>query len=409
MLNQKKINILSLPFFFCSAVIIFFTIPSISQADTAFQDWLNNFYQTAAKHGISKTTFKNIFQNVSSPDPKVIKKANYQPEFTTQIWDYLDTRVTDKSISLGRKKEREYSEILTKIEEKFGVNRSVILAIWSMESNYGAVLTQSGRLHYVPRALATLAYKDKKRAKFASNQLLAILSMVEKGDLQPKQLMGSWAGAMGHTQFIPTSYQAYGVNMDDTPGVDIWTSVPDALGTAANLLSSNGWQTGKTWGYEVIVPKGVNKYKEETKTIQEWQQLGIIRPNNKSFPRPSDKAILKMIGGENDPGFLAIKNFFVIKRYNNSDYYALAVGLLADRIAGQKPMSQKWPRPANALNTAEKFELQLLLKAMGYYKGTIDGDLGLQSRRAVKNFQLDHSLKPTGIATRNILELLRKQ
>ncbi len=165
MLNQKKINILSLPFFFCSAVIIFFTIPSISQADTAFQDWLNNFYQTAAKHGISKTTFKNIFQNVSSPDPRVIKKANYQPEFTTQIWDYLDTRVTDKSISLGKKKEREYSEILTRIEEKFGVNRSVILAIWSMESNYGAVLAQSGRLHYVPRALATLAYKDKKRAK----------------------------------------------------------------------------------------------------------------------------------------------------------------------------------------------------------------------------------------------------
>ena len=409
MQKLTKLNFFPLLFSCSTAFIFFWTVPSLSQADAAFQKWLNNFYQTAAEHGISRTTFDRTFKNVTSPDPKVIEKANYQPEFTTEIWDYLDTRVTSQATNLGRKKEAQYRNVLSEIEKKFGVERSIILAIWSMESNYGAVLAKTNRLHYVPRALATLAYKDKKRAKFARNQLIALLEMVEKGEVQPEQLMGSWAGAMGHTQFIPTSYKAYGVNMDSSPGVDIWTSVPDALGTAANLLSENGWQTGKTWGYEVIVPKGASRYKEETKTIGQWKNLGLIRPDNQFFPRPTEKAILKMTGGDNGPGFLVIKNFFVIKKYNNSDFYALAVGLLADRIAGHSPMSQKWPRPATSLNSAEKYELQLLLKALGYYQGEIDGNLGTLSRKAVKQFQLAKGRKATGVPTREILQLLRKQ
>lgn len=390
-------------------VLLLCLLPTVSSADTGFQKWLEGFYQVAAENGVSKKAFDATFKNVTSPDPKVIKKANYQPEFTTEIWDYLDARVTSQATAIGQKKAIMHQDTLTKIEQQFGVERSIILAIWSMESNYGAVLSKTNRLHYVPRALATLAYQDKKRKKFATNQLIAILKMVDNGEVKPEQLMGSWAGAMGHTQFIPTSYKAYSVDLDGVPGSDIWTSVPDALATAASLLSHNKWQTGKTWGYEVIVPDGVAKYKEETKTIAEWQKLGIIRPKNKAFPRLGDNAILKMVGGDNGPGFLAIKNFFVIKKYNNSDFYALAVGLLADRIGGFDGMVQKWPRPTTSLNVAEKYELQLLLKATGYYKGPIDGDLGKGSRQAVKMFQKANNLKVNGVPSQEVLKLLRKQ
>ena len=390
-------------------VLLFCFIPAISTADTGFQKWLEGFYQLAAENGVSRKAFDATFENVTAPDPKVIKKANYQPEFTTEIWDYLDARITSQAASIGQKKGVEYQKTLTRIEQQFGVERSIILAIWSMESNYGAVLSKTNRLHYVPKALATLAYQDKRRKKFATNQLIAILKMVDSGEVKPEQLMGSWAGAMGHTQFIPTSYKAYSVDLDGVPGSDIWTSVPDALATAANLLKNNKWQTGKTWGYEVTVPKDAAQYKEETKTIAEWKKLGIVRPRNKAFPRLDDKAILKMVGGDNGPGFLAIKNFFVIKKYNNSDFYALAVGLLADKIAGFDGMVQKWPRPTTSLNVAEKYELQLLLKATGYYKGAIDGDLGKNSRTAVEMFQKDNNMKINGIPSQNVLQLLRKK
>ena len=393
--------------FICLYFIMIFSFPSHALADTGFKQWIDEFYTTAASQGITRTTYDKTFKGVTSPDPVVLKKAAYQPEFTAQIWEYLDNRVTPQAVKIGRKMEVTYGDTLATIERDLGVSRYIVLAIWSMESNYGAVLKKTSRLHYVPRALATLAYKDKKRARFAKNQLIAILSMVQEGVVQPEQLMGSWAGAMGHTQFIPTSYKAYSVSLDNIPGSDIWTSVPDALGTAASLLKNNGWQTGKTWGYEVFVPKDGDQYNGETKTLAQWQALGFTRPSKTSFPRLNENAELKMLVGETGPGFLMVRNFFVIKKYNNSDFYALAVGLLSDQIAGTGAMKQKWPRPVGSLDVAEKYELQALLKAQGYYEGEIDGSLGSGSRKAIKGFQKDNELKTSGLANKKLLEVLR--
>lgn len=389
-------------------LILILSTPVFSCAAESFDQWKADFYKIAQKKGISHKSFNAVMGSVTSPDPRVIKKANYQPEFTTKIWDYLDARITPLSIAKGQKLAIKYKDVLDTIEKQSGVSRNIILAIWSMESNYGAILAKTERLHYVPRALATLAYQDKKRAKFARNQLLALLQMVEDQDVRPRQLMGSWAGAMGHTQFIPTSYKAYGKSIDGTPGVDIWHSIPDALATAANLLSKNGWRTAQTWGYEVTVPQAVFALENQTKIIADWQNLGVTRTLHRKFYTPQQKAILKTLGGTQGPGFLAIKNFFVIKKYNNSDYYALAVGLLADQIAGYQPMQQKWPRPHGSLSLQEKYEVQQLLKARGHYKGVIDGNIGGGSRAAIRAFQKATGHPVTGKANQNLLSQLKK-
>lgn len=383
-------------------------INSQALAQESFQGWIENFYLQAKKEGITRSTYDSVFDSVLQVNQDVLKKANYQPEFTTEIWDYLDSRVTPRSIRIGQEMAIKHKKTLDTIEEKFAVSRYIILAIWSMESNYGEVLTKTHRLHYIPEALATLAYADKKRAKFARNQLLAVLKMVQDKHITPSQLLGSWAGAMGHTQFIPTSYLAYNVNLDGVAGSDIWNSVPDALGTAASLLSNNGWQQGKTWGYEAIVPTSGPQYNEETMLISAWKNKGFRRISDKSFPRPNDKAILKLFNTTQGPGYLCLKNFFVIKRYNSSDFYALAVGVLADQIAGHEGMVQKWVRPKGALDLAGKSEVQTLLQAKGYYTGKIDGSIGSGSRKAIKEWQKDMDLPVNGVANQDLLDLLQK-
>jgi membrane-bound lytic murein transglycosylase B len=312
------------------------------------------------------------------------------------------------TVAEGRNMAKKHRVWLDKVAARFGVEAPVLLAIWSIETRYGSVLERPGRLHYVPQALATLAYGDKKRRKFACQQLLAVLQMVKEGDVGHAQLYGSWAGAMGHTQFIPTSYQLYGVDMDEDGRRDIWNSVPDALATAANLLHKNGWRTGKAWGYEVQIPKGGNRYKGKTKTLSQWKKLGFTRPNGRSFPEPGTRAELKMPAGKQGPGFLCQRNFFIIKRYNASDFYALAVSLLSDRLAGKPGMVQAWPRPANALFAEEKFKLQELLRAQGVYDGAIDGDPGRGTRQGIKAFQNRIGMTPDGKPTRAVLDALQK-
>jgi membrane-bound lytic murein transglycosylase B len=380
-----------------------------SVTDQGFQQWLQSFYPVAAKEGIHKSTWDKAFAGVTAPDRDVLRKAAFQPEFTTEIWDYLDTRVNSKTVSQGRIMAGLHQKTLADIEIKYGIPSSVILAIWSLESSYGKALESPERMHYVPQALATLAYADKRRKKFARKQLIASLKIVQAGDAVLDQFMGSWAGAMGHTQFIPTSYLVYGVDMDKDGRRDIWNSVADALATAANLLKKNGWRTGRTWGIEVQMPANGKKMKNETRTLGQWQKLGFHRADGATFTRPGEKAVLKLIGTGNGPGFLMLRNFFIIKRYNNSDYYALAVGLLSDRLAHGKGMMQPWPRPAGALNIEEKFTLQELLREKGYYSGAVDGDLGSNTRKGIKMLQHSQGLPPDGEPNLEILELLRRE
>jgi membrane-bound lytic murein transglycosylase B len=339
----------------------------------------------------------------------VLEKANYQPEFTAEIWDYLDGRVNPLSIEKGLNMSRNHARTLTDVEHKFGVEQAVLLAIWAIESNYGAIFEKPDRLHYVPLALATLAYGDPKRQKFARTQLIAALKILQAGDINKEQLTGSWAGAMGHTQFIPTSYLAYGFDMDGNGRRDIWNSIPDALATAANLLHKNGWQTGKTWGYEAILPSTGEQFKDQTKTMAEWQKIGFKRPDGKFFPRPDDKAVLKILAGTEGPAFLMMKNFYVLKRYNSSDSYALAVGLLADRLAGLSGLVQSWPRPPGSLSIEDKIELQKRLRQHGYYSGEIDGHLGDGTKEAIRRFQIQAGLVEDGVPSQELLQDLRQR
>lgn len=396
---------------YCIAVLlilVFMCNTAAAETDIGFDQWLKEFQSFAIKRGITETTWNLAFRDIVEPDKLVLKRAAYQPEFVQEVWTYLDTRVNQLSIRRGKEMAEHHMATLALLERSMKVDRSILLAIWSMETNYGSVLKRRDRLHYVPLALATLAWGDKKRSKFARQQLMAALEILQSGDIKSEDMLGSWAGAMGHTQFIPTSYLAYGLDMDGNGKRDIWNSIPDALATAANLLVKNGWRTGKTWGYEVILPPGIGKYAEQTKTLAEWEELGLIRPGKKTFPRPEEKAILKVLAGENGPGFLMLKNFFVIKRYNNSDKYALAVGLLADKIAGWGGISQPWPRPADSLSADEKIELQELLKEKGFYEGEVDGFLGKGSRAAIREFEKQAGLTVNGMPTRTVLDALKE-
>jgi membrane-bound lytic murein transglycosylase B len=390
------------------AVACLALFPTFAMADAGFQKWVRAFYPEAARAGITQQTYNAAFSGITEPDPEVLRKAQYQPEFTTQIWDYLDSRVNPYTVRTGKEAEARNMRALQAIERHFGVDKDVLLAIWSMESNYGSILDKNEKLHYVPQALATLAYADPKRAGYARKQLIAALKIIQSGDIKPSEMTGSWAGAMGHTQFIPTSYLLYGFDADGNGKRDIWNSVPDALATAANLLNKNGWQTGRTWGYEVIAPRNAAALEGKSKSIGEWEKLGFRRPGDKGFRYKDERATLKLPGGAGGPAFLMTKNFYVIKRYNSSDSYALGVGLLADRLAGYGGLVQSWPRPDGALDANEKFEIQTRLKALGYYSGEVDGNLGSGSKAAIMAFMQKAGLGGEPEPSKTLLQHLRK-
>lgn len=377
-------------------------------ADAGFERWIASFRVTAIQSGVSGSIYDRAFRGITEIDPEVLEKARYQPEFTAPVWDYFDNRVHENSVEVGRAMASKHKALLGRIEAKYGVDRHILLAIWSMESNYGEILKNDKVMRNVVRSLATLAYGDKRRAKFARTQLIAALKILQSGDIDESHLTGSWAGAMGHTQFIPTSYQAYAVDADGNGKRDIWNSVPDALATAANLLRRNGWQAGKTWGYEVSLPDG-RKFPNGSMSLSKWQGLGIERSTGKALRSGSDKAELKVPDGRSGPAFLVINNFYVLKRYNNADKYALAVGLLADEIAGYGGLVRDWNRPFTKLSFVEKQELQKRLSTHGYYDGKFDGKIGEGSRSAIKAFQAQAGLTQDGHPSMEVLSKLRRR
>ncbi len=378
-----------------------------AKADEGFRNWIAGFRAVALKNGISDGTFRAAFAGVTEPDPTVLEKARTQPEFKSPIWDYFDNRVHERSVANGQAMAKKYKPWLDKIEQRFGVSRNILLAIWSMESNYGEILSRPGVMKNTVQALSTLAYADKRRAKFARTQLLAALKILERGDIDVSHLTGSWAGAMGHTQFIPTSYIAYGVDIDGNGKRDIWNSVPDALATAANLLNKNGWNAGRTWGYEVRIPAG--KLPAGALSLAKWQSLGVTRANGKPFSNPSESATLKLPDGRSGPAFLMLKNFSVIKRYNNAEKYALAVGVLADRIGGGGEFAKDFNRPFTPLSITEKEELQSELLSHGFYDGKVDGNIGSGTKSSILAYQAANGLTQDGYASKELLLFLRKK
>jgi membrane-bound lytic murein transglycosylase B len=369
--------------------------------------WVKAFWPTAHDAGISRSVYDRALNNFR-PDPEVLQKARAQLEFNRRIWDYLDLTVTDYRIAAGQKLLRDNARLLSRIEARYGVDRHILVAIWGMETSYGEVLENAAKLKNTIRSLATLAYDGGDRAKFGRTQLVAALKILQRGDISLAGMTGSWAGAMGHTQFIPTTYQAYAVDWNGDGKRDIWNSPADALASAANYLHKSGWQTGKTWGYEVTVPRGINPNQAgRSHTLAQWQAVGVRRANGDGFPRPADSGTLFMPAGTKGPAFVLLTNFRVLKRYNNADAYALAVGHLADRLKGYGPVRGTWPGSEMELDQAAREEVQRLLMVRGFYDGKIDANLGSGSQAAIRAFQVSIGVEADGQPTLRLLQQLR--
>ncbi len=382
------------------------TIGTTTPAQGAsFESFVRGFWPTAQKAGITRRTYRLAFAGVTL-DREVLLKARQQPEFKQHIRDYVDRAASMKRVRVGRQMLARHARILAAIERRYGVDRHVVAAIWGMESSYGEVLNNDKVVRDVIRSLATLAYADKRRRRYARQQLIGALKILQKGHVSRTRFTGSWAGAMGHTQFIPTTYNAYAVDFDGDGRRNIWSSIPDALASTASYLRRAGWTTGLTWGYEVIAPAKVESSRSY-KTIAYWQKRGVIRVAGRKFRNLNLKVRLWRPSGHRGPAFLLTRNFRVLKRYNNANAYALGVGHLADRLAGAGPFIRDWPRPANWVSHSQKEHIQYLLQKRGFPIEKIDGIIGPNSQAAIKAFQMRAGLRPDGQASLQLLKHLQ--
>ncbi len=372
----------------------------------AFEQFRDDFWPRAKAAGISRRVYLRAFAGLS-PDRDVLQKLERQPEFSTPIWTYIDKRVSEKRIMKGREKLRRLSGLLGAMERRHGVNRRIILAIWGMETNYGGY---TGRKDVI-RSLATLAFSGRKR-RYGRQQLLAALKILQAGDVSPRAMKGSWAGAMGHTQFIPTTYLAYARDFDGDGRRDIWNSVPDALASTANYLAKRGWRKGRPWGWEVRLPKGFDwrlTGRAKARSVGAWERLGIRPAAARRFYARDARAWLILPAGHRGPAFLVTDNFRAILAYNNSTAYALAVAHLADRIGGAGPFVRAWPVRERLLSRAERIELQRMLAREGLYRGAFRGHIGPRTRAAVQRYQQAAGIPADGYANRALLNHLRRR
>lgn len=373
-----------------------------------FSAFVESLRPMAERRGISRATFNAAFSGIG-PDADVLVKATAQPEFTRNIWDYLDDMTADSRIAMGRDMLSRYAGVLANIEGRYGVDRHVVVAIWGVESTYGTILKDPTKVKNVIRALTTLAWKGGARSGYARQQLFVALRILDHHDVDRRHMVGSWAGAMGQTQFIPTTYMGYAVDFDGDGRRDIWSSVPDALASTANYLARSGWQSGQAWGYEVLLPPGFDtSLAGSSAPLGAWTARGVRRASGGAFPRSGDQATLFMPAGSGGPAFLTLRNFDVIKRYNAANAYALAVGHLSDRLAGGAPLVSAWPRGYTPLDEAGRAELQQRLRSLGFPITKIDGKIGAETIDAIKSFEASHGLEVDGNASLELLILVRK-
>jgi membrane-bound lytic murein transglycosylase B len=388
---------------FLSLVVAVFFAAGPALGNSA--DFVRGLWPEAERAGVSRQAFEAAFASYS-PIPQVIELTRSQPEFTQTVQQYVDKRVTPGQASKGQAMRHEWAQTLAGAQQRYGVQPEVVLAIWGMETNFGGYMGGNNTIH----ALATLT-ESGYRADFFRSELVTALRIVSDGHVSPGSMVGSWAGAMGHTQFMPSSFMRYAVDYNGDGKKDIWNSVPDALGSTANYLKSFNWRPGETWGYEIKLPAGFDfaaARQLERVPISQWQAMGITRISGRPFPRTGDVGRLYMPAGARGPAFLLLPNFDVIKRYNNSDSYALAVGHLADRILGGGPFVTPWPAGDYALSRAQRTELQGLLNRAGYDVGTPDGVVGPKTRAAVMAYQARAGLPADGHVSGLLLDRLKR-
>lgn len=376
--------------------------------DRDFDAWQVRFRQLALSQGIEAATLDNALFGLL-PDRKVLRLSRSQPEFQKTVSQYLQSAVSEQRIAAGQQRWYAYRDLLTVLYEIYGVQPEYLLAIWGLESDFGQF---TGRYSII-RSLATLAYAGSpERRDFWQEQLLAALRIVQRGDLPLVALRGSWAGAVGHTQFIPTTFEAYAVDFDGDGKRDPVNSVADALASAANYLSRSGWERGKPWGMEVRLPPGFDWSRADPSfwlPADVWATESCLVQADGRWLAGTESAFLLLPAGYRGPAFLAFRNFNVILRYNNAQSYALAVGYLGDRIRGGAPLVTAWPQDEQPLNQTQKAQLQELLTAAGYSTDGVDGRIGPNTRAALRRWQMDVGFPADGYATLQHLEFLQRE
>ena len=370
------------------------------------QDWLAAFRPRALAAGISSATLDQALAGVRLRED-VLEKERSQAEFSRTIWDYLDRAVSPERIAAGRAALQAQGALLQRIAAQYSVDPQIVVAIWGLESNYGALRGDVPTI----AALATLAATNRRGAYFES-ELLAALQIVQAGDVAAVQMTGSWAGAMGHTQFMPSNYLTLAVDFDGDGRRDIWAEDPaDALASTAAYLARWGWQAGQPWGAEIVLPRGFDYLlagESVQKSATEWQALGVCRASGGDLPEAGPSRVL-LPAGALGAAFLIYPNFHVIEHYNRADAYVLAIGHLGDRLMGGGPILTPWPRDLRALTRDECVNLQNHLTQAGFDTGGADGRIGPRTQSALRAFQTASGLAPDGFASLAILRHLGGQ
>jgi membrane-bound lytic murein transglycosylase B len=380
-----------------------------AQARAPFAEWVESFRSRARARGISDATYDRVMQGLN-PDTSVYELDKRQPEFTEELWQYLNRRVSDWRIEIGKQKAQEHAPLLARLERDYGIDRYMLIGLWGMESVYGRVIEDTKYMRPVFPALAALAWGEPRRRKYWEQELLNALVIVERGWAKPEEMTGSWAGAMGHTQWMPEVWLNIGVDYDKDGRV--WPFKPDdaLAGTAQYLLKRGRYRRGEAWGHEARLPKDFKTSladRRTWRTYARWQDLGVERADGKRFPDGKDRARLwlPVRGG---PAFLLGQNFYAARSYNPSYSYALALVHLGDRVRGEGPFIQQFPGGERALTLEELQEIQQRLTKLGYDTGGVDGRVGTNTMRAVREFQQKTGLDPAdGYPSLKVLTRLR--
>lgn len=378
--------------------------PSTMRAvpNAGYDTWLRGFRSRAASQGLSSTTLEQAFRSAGYL-PGVIERDRNQTEFKRSLEDYLAIAASDERVKTGKSKLSQNNALLTQVEAKYGVDKKIVTAIWGLESRYGA---RRGDVPVIS-ATSTLAY-DGRRGEFFEKQLMAALRILQNGDVSPQGMTGSWAGAMGHTQFIPTTYEAYAVDFRGDGRRDIWSDDPtDALASAAAYLNRLGWTKGQPWGVEVRLPDGFSGPfgRGSTRSPAAWAAQGVRDVNGRKVPDYGAASVIAPAGA-GGPAFMTFRNFTVITRYNNSESYVIGVGHLGDRIAGGPPIQGKFPPDAQGMTLEDRKELQRRLTAAGFDTQGTDGVIGSNTTSAIKAYQQSAGIPVTGQPSKALLDRL---
>lgn len=376
---------------------------AVLPARADFESCLAQLRSAALNGGVSSRTVSTALTSVT-PDMKIIEAMNNQPEFKTPIWDYLGTLVDEEKVAEGRAMARRHASTLAAAQSRYGVDPATIVAVWGVESDFG----KAGGKWPLAQALSTAACFAPRRNAFFRGELIAALKIVDRGDIALGRLNGSWAGAFGHTQFIPTTYLRLAVDGDGDGRRDLVDSIPDALHSTANFMAKAGWQSGAVWGYEVKVPAGYAgaSGRNPKKPVASWAAQGITKVDGSGLSGGGNAGLL-MPAGRNGPAFLVFRNYDAAYSYNGADSYALAISLLSDRIAGRSNgVRQPWPTDDPPLSREQRRQLQRLLTAKGYDVGEPDGAIGAKTRAAIRAIEQQIGMPPTGRPGAKVLQAL---